>query len=419
MNLPALQRSLADVVAEYDHKVATLRDAIAVFEKAGQDMSLAAAVGGSYGGSINTGHVTERELSQRLLCSAWKHVYDGLNIEAIASASDRKRFDRELQNPPPFTLDNIRATFGHYVADPRGNILRGLAEVFCALDPFYKSHDRVKIGVAGLPKRIILENVASYGGWGRERLQDILSAIAAYERKPLADWQDVSALISDGRALLESRGVELRRFQNGNGHLHFSPETLRSINLALAEYYGEVLPDATEERPDAPRESRAVAKDLQFYPTPPTLAREIVDDLFRLEGQMVLEPSCGEGVFLDVLREKGARCIGIEVHPDRVAACRAKGHRVTHANFLEVPPSSSFDRVVMNPPFYGKHYAKHVKHALLFLKPGGVLTAILPVTARYDHGLLDGRWEDLPVGAFAASGTNINTTVLTMCREVM
>jgi hypothetical protein len=71
----------------------------------------------------------------------------------------------------------------------------------------------------------------------------------------------------------------------------------------------------------------------------------------------------------------------------------------------------------MNPPFYGRHYAKHVNHALGFLKPGGTLTAILPVTARYDHGLLDGRWEDLPVGSFSESGTNINTTVLTIFKK--
>ena len=53
-------------------------------------------------------------------------------------------------------------------------------------------------------------------------------------------------------------------------------------------------------------------------------------------------------------------------------------------------------------PLYGRHYAKHVRHALKFLKPGGTLTAILPATARYDHGELDDlhpRWDDLPVGA--------------------
>jgi hypothetical protein len=76
----------------------------------------------------------------------------------------------------------------------------------------------------------------------------------------------------------------------------------------------------------------------------------------------------------------------------------------------------------MNPPFYGRHYAKHVLHALKFLKPGGTLTAILPITAR-EHGLLDHvvskrrysePWDDLPVGSFSESGTNVNTTVLTL-----
>jgi hypothetical protein len=92
-------------------------------------------------------------------------------------------------------------------------------------------------------------------------------------------------------------------------------------------------------------------------------------------------------------------------------------------NFLDAAPTGDFDLVVMNPPFYGKHYAKHVRHAFEFLKPEGKLIAILPATARYDHALLDdlgrganygSRWSDLPVGAFSESGTNINTTVLTI-----
>jgi hypothetical protein len=84
------------------------------------------------------------------------------------------------------------------------------------------------------------------------------------------------------------------------------------------------------------------------------------------------------------------------------------------ANFLDTVPEAKYDYVIMNPPFYGKHYALHVKHALRFLKNGGKLKAILPATARYDHGILEGRWIDLPVGSFRKSGTNINTTILTI-----
>jgi hypothetical protein len=430
MHVPTLQRSLSDVVAEYEHKLAALPDALKAFNAAGDDLKSAATIGGTWGNErIDTGSIYERTLTDSLLKSAWRHVYNGLNIERIASVADKQRFKMAMEKPAPFTLDNIRATFGRFVADPRGNILRGLAEVFCDLDQAYKSHDKVKIGVAGLPKRIIIRNVTDYG-WGRDRITNVLNALAAYQGKPLVTRQEIAALLKDGDVLLEggekplgyrdetieivARGVRLKRFQNGNGHLFFEPDTLRDINMALAEYYGDVLPDAAGDKPTQKQASTAVSKDLQYYPTPAEIVERILSDLHGLKGQKVLEPSCGCGRFLDGLRAHGAKAFGIEYDASRAMQARAKGHPVYVGNFLDVEPTDDYDRVVMNPPFYGKHYAKHVNHALKFLKPGGTLTAILPASARYDHGLLNGRWSDLPVGSFSESGTNINTTVLTM-----
>lgn len=426
----ALQRSLSDVVAEYEHKLAALPVALQAFEAAGDELKMAATIGGTWGNErIDTGSVYERTLKDSLLKSAWQHVYNGLNIERIASVADKQRFKMAMEKPPPFTLDNIRATFGRFVADPRGNILRGLAEVFCGLDQAYKSHDKVKIGVKGLPKRIIVRNVTNYG-WGRDHITNVLNALASYQGKPLVTHQEIAAILEDGDALLEggekpygyrgeliqivARGVRLKRFANGNGHLFFEPDTLRDINMALAEYYGDVLPDAAGEKPAQKQASTAVSKDLQYYPTPTEVVERVLADLYGLKGAKVLEPSCGCGRFLDGLRAHGAEVFGIEYDASRAAQARAKGHSVMVANFLETAPARDYDRVVMNPPFYGKHYAKHVNHALKFLKPGGMLTAILPATARYDHGLLNGKWSDLPIGSFSESGTNINTTVLTV-----
>ena len=128
----------------------------------------------------------------------------------------------------------------------------------------------------------------------------------------------------------------------------------------------------------------------------------------------VLEPSCGDGRILDELRARGCRALGFEYHPGRAAEASAKGHSVVIANFLEQQPEEVFDMVVMNPPFYGRHYVKHVNHALRFLKPGGTLVSILPATAHYDHGELKGEWRDLPVGSFSAAGTNVPTGMLRM-----
>ena len=431
----ALLRSLPDVVAEYDNKIAAIPEAIAAFEAAGTALKSAACIGGTWGDtSIDTGHVYDRTLEDSLLKSAWKHIYDGLNIDKIASAKDKKLFKQAMTSPAPFTLDNIRASFGKYLLDPRGNILRGLAEVFSDLDPAFKSHDKVKIGVNGLPKRVIVGYCSSDYGNGADKIRDILNALAAYQNKPLVEHAEIRMLFNDECALLEAReidkpisrynheiekirvharGVRLRRFSNGNGHLFFEPGDLLDINRALAEFYGEVLPDCSEEKPAQHRPGTAVSKDLQYYPTPAAVVERVLSDAYVRQGEKVLEPSCGCGRFLDAIAKTGAEVMGIEVDPGRAAQARAKGHRVLLANFLETVPTGDFDHVVMNPPFYGQHYAKHVKHALKFLKPGGKLTAILPATARYDHGLLEGRWHDLPVGSFSESGTNINTTVLT------
>jgi len=72
------------------------------------------------------------------------------------------------------------------------------------------------------------------------------------------------------------RGITLKRFKNKNGHMILEPDTLRDINKALAEFYGEVLPDTTDEKPTKKQASTAVSKDLQYYPTPAKVAERVM-----------------------------------------------------------------------------------------------------------------------------------------------
>lgn len=432
MNEVSLGRRLSDVVDEYNYKRELIKESIEQFNSAGDTLRMAVTIGGTFGQeNIDTGRVGANTLEKHLLKSAWLFIYNKLQISYLASAKDKKLFEQSMAAPAEFTLDNLRATFGDYLLDPRGNILRGMAEVFCGLDPAYKSHEKVKIGVKGLPKRIIINNVAGVMSYGRDQVMNIVNALAAYQGKPLASYREIDELIQGNEIIrtggelppyrygeepekIVARGVWLKIYNNGNGHLYFDKQELNDINRALAEYYGDVLPDAHEDKPDKKRESTAVSKDLQYYPTPQKVVERILSEVSDLDGKRVLEPSCGCGRFLDAIKSAGGIAIGYEVDHARANQCRAKGHNVITGNFLESIPTGDFDFVIMNPPFYGTHYVKHIKHALKFLKEGGELYSILPATARYDHGLIDGRWLDLPVGSFRESGTNINTTILTI-----
>lgn len=418
----ALQKSILDVVTEYDYKVSKIKESLETFKKAGEDLYAASTVCGTYSQTqIDVGRVYDHTIKVSLLKSAWLHIYRGLNIELIASAKDKRLFEQSLENLPEFTLENIRATFGAYIADPRASILRGLAEVFCDLDPAYKSHDKVKIGVKGLPKRIILTNVKGYGSWGRDRLSNVINALAQYQRKDLISYGELSNFIErDNDSLRKSRGIWIKIYDNGNGHLYFDDLTLADINKALAEYYGNTLADCYDDDKEySKKQSTEVSKDLQYYPTPVDVVKLVMDKLYIKSDEKVLEPSAGCGRFLEEISKHTQNYLGIEYDSSRVQIAKNKGFKVIQANFLETVPTGDFDRIVMNPPFYGTHYFKHVEHALKFLKENGVLTAILPITARYDHGLFKkygskASWYDLPVGSFSESGVNINTTILTI-----
>lgn len=451
---PALPVTVADIIAEYEAKRDAIPQAIAALNEACTALKTAATVRGAFVDRvIDEPRPHETHLRDVLLKSGWQAVQDRLNVSVVMTASDKEALKRAMAKPPELNMETVKATFGDYLIRPRFHILRGLAEAFTQLDPAYKSHSKVRLGVKGLPKRVILNYWGDYSsGHGRNRFVDMANALAAYQGKPQTSWPEMRAIgfahdagedaVLDGRTYADprpsyrkepetiktvDRGLIVRKFQNGNAHVFFDKWALFDINKALAEFYGEVLPDAEPENAK-PQASRAVAKDLQFYWSPPAVVAEALDfagiekldQWSRRAGvtrYSVLEPSCGDGRIMDEIRARGSDVLGVEYDAERAAICRAKGHGVVTGNFLMAQPKPEFDRVVMNPPFYGRHYIKHVRHALEFLKPGGILVAVLPATAHYDHGELKGEWRDLPVASFADAGTNVPTGLLRIVKR--
>lgn len=416
----AYPHAIRDIISEYQYKSENLSKELKLFVDASNTLNSNCVITGGFGSQFaRQQYLNESDGQRILLSSAWKALYVKLNLDRVFSSTDDRKFQQSLDNPPELTLDNLKLTFGDYYENPRHYILKGLVEVFCKLDKFYKSHSNFGVGVKGLPKRVILQNFLD-GRYGREMLIDICRAMIQVTGETLLKDEERS-LISDASyhhkdIELERLGLKIKVFGNGNAHCHFSPRALNTVNSALHEFYGDVLADEAGEKPDQKKTNTNVSKDLQFYRTPKAVIDRVLGSVNLNDNSRILEPSCGDGAILDALKKLGHNCSGIEYDQSRAQQARNKGHSVLTANFLDCEPDPKFDAIVVNPPFSGQHYIKHINHAMKFLKDGGLLLAILPASAWYKHKKLDGRWTDLPISSFRESGTNVNTGFLRICK---
>jgi len=441
----AKRANIGALIAEYEKKKEALPGLLQAAKDALEAVKFGCAVQGKYAYvNVPLFTLTKQEVEKALRESAWRAAFDLLHGEMLLSADQRAQFETGLADPPEFNMANIRATFGDAVANPRESVLRGLAEAFSRLDKAFKSHEAVKIGVKGLPKRVIVRNVLGrWGtGYGAGYIWDAVKSLCVVSGEPVPREADILFQLqkapygkavklmnaqpgenADPKQILD---LSVKVFLNGNGHLIFGPESLRLANQALAEWYGEVLPDAWDRPAKPARNAKDLIKNLQFYPTPPEIADRILHDEYLPHGARVLDPSAGEGALLDAARRKwpNVKTFGIEVHPGRVKAAWEKGHMVAQDDFLSDTrlDVQRFDLVLMNPPFSGMHWLRHIRKAWGLVDEGGMLISILPASAVIDHmeelakavDRPEGRvrYADLPIGAFRESGTNINTVVV-------
>jgi len=182
------------------------------------------------------------------------------------------------------------------------------------------------------------------------------------------------------------------------------------------------------------------AKDgLDFFPTPESVADEMIAAADIKPDMAVLEPSAGMGHIADRIRAAGAEPDVIEMANDRRELLQEKGyHLQPYYDFLQMEPrkfftygdvfrapdgkegtlrglggmgsqrvrledeagnrigyyqrdevegvrlrgtQSGYDRIIMNPPFSNGRDIDHVRHAYTLLKPGGRIVAIMGESA--------------------------------------
>ena len=144
----------------------------------------------------------------------------------------------------------------------------------------------------------------------------------------------------------------------------------------------------------------------------------------------MLEPSAGAGNLARPLVEKGAivDCVEIQAHLAQQLEASGLYRSVTRGDFIGLPPRPVYDRVIMNPPFNLERDIDHVMHALNFLKPEGLLVAIMSAGTEWRETkkarafrdrmtAMGASWHDLPAGSFSEVGTNVNTVIQRVWRD--
>jgi predicted RNA methylase len=266
------------------------------------------------------------------------------------------------------------------------------------------------------------------------------------EFKALGEWGRFIRKV----AATDTAGAHRQRFRNGQGY------KLRKVFLTDAKRVDP--PSVAAPAPALPREPvaapvasrpaaqpdtdgaefQAMEKALrkgeavqvvtapQLFPTPSSVAADMVSLACIGLSDRVLEPSAGTGAILDAIEAGRCRPMtveAVEVDPrlcQRLRETQRAGVRC--ADFLSLSPADlgGFHRILMNPPFANAADIAHIKHALTFLNPGGVLVAICADGPRQSAQLRElaelsgGTWEPLPEGTFANAGTNVRTVLLSI-----
>jgi len=241
----------------------------------------------------------------------------------------------------------------------------------------------------------------------------------------------------------------LRSATTDGPHLHLTgprmdPRLYRRVNEVIegaggrwdAKVQAHVFPAAAADALAPVVESghvttlREARQASQYFPTPTAVVDRLVELAEVKPGMEVLEPSAGRGAIASVLVAHGVVVDCIERDPDHAAVLKGSGaaRNVQIADFLAVPTEPRYDRVVMNPPFTSGADIQHVTHALRFLKPGGLLVAVMSNNVTFGRGEAvkframveqhGGTLEYCADKAFAESGTAVKAVIVTIPADV-
>lgn len=166
-------------------------------------------------------------------------------------------------------------------------------------------------------------------------------------------------------------------------------------------------------------------KKYQFFATPPDIADWLVQ-LAELEsGELVLEPSAGQGAIVEAIQRHNANqpIVCVEIMAQNSLVLTKK--QITHffQDFLTSECNHPFHKIIANPPFSNNQDIDHIYKMVEVCKPGG---RIVTVASRHweesknkketeFRDFLEGMKADIRYispGTFKESGTMVGACII-------
>lgn len=421
----------APIVNKYNHHIsASLRDVLVTIDAPDKEQYLNAAR-----------HMLDTDV--------WAYLVEHTRALKLLDATARQEFHEQLlEDPPEVTFENVNATLEGWYLQYGEMFKRSIARSFSTLDRRFKSHDGWKIG-----GRVVLPEAIDpvwrfwkIGANKNDILRDIERIFLTLDGKDIPEEYEsivesvetvTGSYSKPSTGYYEDEYFRVRVFLNGNVHIYFRrDDLLKEVNRLLGEYYNAPIPQDAAHRDSSQDDlfspKLTPAKNFGLFPTPGPVRDRLFSRLGMHLGDSTcplrfLEPQAGTGALSGHAVEEGAIVDCVEIQPHLAMALQSSKlyNRVINANFLELSPNPDglYDRVGMNPPFDRERDIDHVVHALKFLKPGGILCAVMSAATEFRETRksraframikqLDGRFETLPERSFSSVGTNVNTVLL-------
>lgn len=177
-------------------------------------------------------------------------------------------------------------------------------------------------------------------------------------------------------------------------------------------------------------EKRNIKKEFQFFATPSELADELVELAEIKYGDVILEPSAGQGAIIEAILRKDseANIFAIELMDINSSILTKKGFAHELGDFLKIPGQPIYDKIIANPPFSKNQDIDHIMHMYDLLKSGGRLVSVASRHWKLSSNNKESKFRewikevgadiiDVDAGVFKSSGTQIATCIIVVDKK--